>query len=402
MSFVTSERRTLVMKRPSTISKHAKAALWLPMALAVSAAAQAEIHFNGFASVGGGWIDSDKKDSTYLGYGEEPTFDPDTVFALQASADIDEKMSVTGQVVARGTDNYQAEFSWAYFSYKVQDDLTVRLGRFRTPFYLYSDYLEVGYAYHWIRPPVEAYSIPFDSVSGVDVVYQTAFGYWDNTLQFYYGGLNDEYYQNELKTDLNVETRHQTGLAWTLSRDWFTFRMAYHRANITIDQFDDAINKQLVAAGLTSAVAGAVTAPMAIDETLFEFYQVGFRIDWESYLLAAESTRFEPQDGPASRWDRWYVTAGYRISDEVMVHTTYAKAEDNAANMASRYSSPTLAAIAASALSNLADDKESMGLGVRYDFRPGAALKVEWTHVDDHRAGAADADLYAFVVDVVF
>jgi len=52
------------------------------------------------------------------------------------------------------------------------DGLSVRAGRLRLPWYQASEYLEVGYAYPWVTPPTAVYGfIPFDDLIGTDVTF---------------------------------------------------------------------------------------------------------------------------------------------------------------------------------------------------------------------------------------
>ena len=81
--------------------------------------AQAEIEFNGFASIVGGIVSTDalKDDGTpgdYNGY-EDGSFDfsQGSLFALQASSDLGNGLSVTTQILARGEDDWQPSFEWA-------------------------------------------------------------------------------------------------------------------------------------------------------------------------------------------------------------------------------------------------------------------------------------------------
>jgi hypothetical protein len=94
----------------------------LSVAVALCAAlatnyASAEVRINGFASiVGGKSLDSD---STLYGYDDDISFKNESVFALQLSADLMEKLTATAQIVARGENDFDAEFEWAYVTYEL-------------------------------------------------------------------------------------------------------------------------------------------------------------------------------------------------------------------------------------------------------------------------------------------
>ena len=65
--------------------------------------------------------------------------------------DLGEGLSVTGQIVARGVNDFDANFEWAYISYEINDNWTVQAGKKRLPLFYYSDFFDVGYAYVWMR-----------------------------------------------------------------------------------------------------------------------------------------------------------------------------------------------------------------------------------------------------------
>ena len=120
--------------------------------------ASAEVRINGFASiVGGKSLDSDQ---TLYGYDDDISFKNESVFALQLTADLQEKLSATAQIVARGENDFDADFEWAYLTYEISDELQISAGKMRAPFYRYSDFLDVGYTYRWVRPPQSVYKHP--------------------------------------------------------------------------------------------------------------------------------------------------------------------------------------------------------------------------------------------------
>ena len=107
--------------------------------------AQAEVRINGFANLIGGMTSSE--DSLY-GYSDSINFSEESLFAIQVSGDINDKMTATGQMVARGENDYDAEFEWAYITYQATDNVSITGGRLRLPLFNYSSSLDVGYSYH--------------------------------------------------------------------------------------------------------------------------------------------------------------------------------------------------------------------------------------------------------------
>lgn len=100
------------------------------------------VRINGFGNVVMGVTSSD---DTFLGYDDNPDFSNESLFALQVSSDISDKLSATAQVLGRGSEDFDVNFEWAYLSYKISDSLTLVAGRSRLPLFTYSSSLDVGY-----------------------------------------------------------------------------------------------------------------------------------------------------------------------------------------------------------------------------------------------------------------
>ena len=121
----------------------------------------ADIQISGFGSIVGGMTTS--SDEQLYGFDDNFDFKEGSLFALQASSDLENGLGVTVQLQAKGADDWDPEFKWAYVSYDVSDDFRVLAGRQRLPFYMYSDFLDVSYAYAWIEPPEGVYNVLFDT-----------------------------------------------------------------------------------------------------------------------------------------------------------------------------------------------------------------------------------------------
>lgn len=98
--------------------------------------------------------------------------------------------SATAQAVTlkNGEGNFRPQVVAANVKYRMTPALEVRLGRIAMPIYAISDYRNVGYAYTWVRPPLEVYySLPYNSLDGLSALYRTKVG--DGTFRFepFYG-----------------------------------------------------------------------------------------------------------------------------------------------------------------------------------------------------------------------
>ncbi|GAA69560.1 MULTISPECIES: porin [Pseudoalteromonas] len=365
-------------------------------AVLASSYASAEVRINGFASiVGGKSLDSD---STLYGYDDDISFKNESKFALQLSADLHEKLTATAQIIARGEDDFDATFEWAYVTYEYSDELQFSAGKMRVPFYKYSDFLDVGYAYRWVRPPKSVYGIPFSTYEGVSVVYNSQLGDWDSTLQGFYGAFDGDI--DVFGTELPAELNNLAGINWSLSYDWFSARAAYIVADTSISSEDSGLIglvSVLSDSGLTNTANDLIT-----EEDKTSFVGVGFSVDYENFLFDAEYTQFEVEDSILPEQSQYYASVGYRI-DSVIVHFTYEDNDDK--HDSSRFNTiesiPTLNSAVNGALEGLRAQSNVYTIGARYDFHPSAAFKIDFSRFEDDITDT-ETDVVAVGVDLVF
>lgn len=367
---------------------------WASLALvAASPAVYAQVQINGFLNVVGGYA-SEREHLRYTA--EELSFQPNSAFGLQVSSDVGEHTSVTGQFVTRGSSDFQVEAAWAYMTHRVSDTSAFRAGRFRTPFFLYSDHLDVGYAQHWVTPPREVYALQFDSINGVDFSHQFPIGPLDAKLQLYLGSANDDFVTEANDEELELELREQLGIVGTLNYRWLTVRASFHQvSDFTIANFTEI---QLPAplgsvAGLRAAIAtvddqhglgpGAryVLNNLQVTDAAVEFAEAAIKLEWTRFFIVGEGSLLTFDHGPLAEQRRHYLSMGTRTGD-LTFYGSYARADDAEAELAA--SLPTIAGVTeglSAALEGLTSSlmlvSETSTIGLRYDFEPGAAFKVE-------------------------
>lgn len=345
------------------------------------------IEFNGFTTVGGTRSDS-SVDSQNGNISDDVGFDQDTRIGLQVSADINAQMSVTAQLLGtnREEDNFDTYFDWGYINYSLTEDTDIRGGKIKFPTFLVSDYIEVGYAYPWIRPPVEVYdSNPITAITGVDVLYRAGLGSLDLLVQPYFGTANDEdaLVPQEVLPALgkapgsveyeDFDAKNMAGINVALSNEYGTLRAGYLQTEVSADSFN-------------------------VDDEDVTFWSVGATADWRNIIVYSEY--FDRDiDGDANLFfpnqHGWYATLGYRIK-RFLPHLTYAQVRgDNADG-----SDPT---------EGVGLEQDSITAGVRYELGTGADLKVEFQRVEpegDSRGlfmeNVDDINIFSLAVDVIF
>jgi hypothetical protein len=376
-------------------------ALAMAVALGSSHTAMAiELDFSGFISVGGGIASNDQLNLD-VDYDEDVKFNEDSILGIQTTAPINEQLSFTAQLVARGKDDFNIAAEWAFLNFELSDELYTRAGRLRAPFFAYSESIEVGYSYHWIRPPSEVYRLPFSSIDGVDVNYVTWLtDDWELTSQVYFGTYSDEVDVFGQKS--NLDLTNGTGVVISANYDWLTLRGSVHYAQVTVTND----NTQALDTALRTAGFSNVAEDLAVKDNGVMFYEAAVQADYESYLVIAEWTMLDYDRSAIPDDTGWMISLAKRIGD-FTPHITFAKEEDDGET---GFSDPIPSGVNAGLdqLKATVDALESEALqeswiaGVRWDFMPSTALKFEAQYTDRKQPENDDTMIYSVVVDVIF
>lgn len=384
----------------SLINKvHKKHGIALAVAslMLVPVAQAADVNVSGFLSVGGGMVD-DENSVSYNGYSEEDlTFDRN-LLGLQVTGQVSEKITATAQLIARSEKDYEVTAEWAYLTWQASDNGKVRAGRLRTPLYMYSDSLDVGYSYPWITAPTEVYYLPFNNVDGLDYYVTAALGSFDTSFQAYFGSFESDF-NFEDGTEGYATLRNQMGVAATLGKDWWNLRAAYHQVDLTVDIF----NPQLAGLiGLVQANIPSLVSSIAVEDDKATFAEFGINIDTGLFVAAAEHVEFDVSDSLLAKNVRDYVMVGVRLGD-FLIHVTGSKADDEVADLTSGIpvsdqTQPLINGL--NAVSQARDvDREVVSVGTRWDVASGTALKLQLDDVDD---AAGEQKVLSVALQAVF
>ena len=329
-----------------------------------------------------------------LGYpDDELTFTRDSLVGLQVSGHLAEKISATGQLVARGQEDFAAEAAWAYVTYQLSDAAQFRMGRFRTPLFLYSDFLEVGYAQHWVKPPEEVYALQFNSVDGLEFSQSMSFGRMDTRIQLYFGSAEDEFDLQKQDASFDITLREQMGAIGTAELGWLTVRASFHQVTrLTIENFSKLSLPQpwgdvgqLAATVRTldniyglGADADFVVEHLDVEDVAAEFSEFAVKMQWSHLFIVGEGTLLTFDDSPLAKQRRHLISLGTRFADTTL-YCTYARANDDPVDL--RLALPSSAQGVNQVLEGLAEslslESRTSSLGVRHDLAPGAAVKIE-------------------------
>ncbi len=358
---------------------------WLIAAIAwagASAAQAADIALDGYGTLG--VVYSDEPRADYVrnlfqedGAGRTRTWSPevDSRLGLQLSADFDERLDGVVQVVAEQghDDHYTPAVEWANLQYEATDALSLRAGRVVARNFLTSEYRKVGYAIPWVRPPQEVYRlVPITNVDGLDLTHRSHVGGATNTVRVTYGGTRVDV------PDYGVlQADHALLVSDQITQGGLTLYAAYSRAELTLDGYSQELFDAYREAGPEGE---AIAERYDMDGKRHETVMLGGRYDPGDWFLMGEWAHAKSQTFFADSRG-WYSTAGYRIG-QLTPYLTLAKIEATSATSHPGIGEPQLDGPLNEQLLGISPQQERISLGTRWDFDPGAALKLQFDYLD--------------------
>ncbi|MCJ8321399.1 MAG: OprO/OprP family phosphate-selective porin [Colwellia sp.] len=339
----------------------------------------ADIDFTGFASFNAGQVLSGTGvphydvPPTFLAdyplvsaYDEDISFKPETLFGLQVRADLMDGLSATAQIVSRGANDFETQFEWAYISYELNDNWTIQAGKKRLPLFYYSDFFDIGYAYVWMRAPADTYTWQIFNYNGINALYSSDWGDWSVSGNIYTGSEDDS--RNKLLSDFFFfeDTREIWkdifGGVFQVSKDWLEIRLTA----MTYENERYRNGEQVFWDGESSRTGN--------------FYGLAANLDFEELFILSEFNRLD-LDG---NLDTMMLTVGYRL-DSLTPFISYSDFQEKNGEDG--------------------EDHNTTSVGLRWDFHPSAAFKVQYDKVQDNSfelAVAGDSESLTVGVDLVF
>lgn len=287
----------------------------LALLAASSATAAADLSLIGFGSIvagavvkGDGYI-ADYPNMGIYGKHGNPKFGPkddgwlnqETRFGLQGTAALNDSTRATIQLTSRGTRDYQPQVEWFYATHELSDQLDVQAGKMRLPVYLYSDKMDVGFAYPWLRVPSDAYSLDSVNFSGARVNYKFNRGDASARLSLYGGtDIEDNSKLMSYLFDTEIDRKHRfSGVVADLGYDFAQLRLSYTRDKMQQTTPDPA---------------------NAFRNENFneEFFDVALQLQFGNLTLLGEWNRDRPF------YKSWYTSAVYQMNKNAF-YATYSE-----------------------------------------------------------------------------
>jgi hypothetical protein len=404
-------------------------------ALAQAAASEpAEFRVSGFGTVGISHVDGPagwayKRDITQPDSVSGTRADLDTRLGFQLNYSPVQQFELVTQVVAarRSAAALQSDsVEWAFAAWRPDADWTIRGGRVNADIFLLSDYRNVGFAYPFVRPPVEVYGLLPRSLDGFDVTrgWSTGGAQWRAKV---FGGRAITFADAASR----LELRPAYGATVTRDADGLLIRASAVRTTVaseiaTVQPLLESLS-QIAALPVPSVAAQAADLRdrSGVHGTRLTYLSLGSRYESRDWLASAEYVRVSGH--PSVNYSAGYASVGRRFgsltalatfsgvqsANPVLVSPAWGSALAPVLGPALAQQAQVLADTATTGLNTVRLSQRTWSVGARYDLDSRWALKFQWDQIRVNANGSglwagskgvdpASARIATFVVDFVF
>lgn len=335
----------------------------------------ADSQFSAFGTLG-----YSKTDSVYADYrlarnaqfsaGKHGSSVLDTRLGVHSKVTLFDTMSVVGQVLVRRNSIDEVEWStpWAYLHWQPDVQYEMLLGRFRHSLFMITDEMDIGYAWPWVRPPVELYSLVGDAsyVDGLKLRYRNTLGNYTAAIEGHFGTVHID-----RAPRIVIDNHKNYGVAVSLSDGTVTYRASLVQADVSIaaqglNGIVQQINQQFPSILHEYSVTNV--SPQ-------RYVNLGIRYEDGQWLLLSEVSRLWLRTRMLPNKWAYYLTLGRSI-EEFTPYVTVANQQMTDFSAENRLTG-NLASIIEKFEQNSVTEQFAVALGLRWDFTAGMALKMQ-------------------------
>lgn len=317
-------------------------------------------------------------------------FKTESRLGIQARYFLTDRTRITGQLMMRGIHDFKPKLEWLYVSHDLTNDLSLHVGQMRLPVYHFSDFMDVGIAYPWLRVPSDAYSLAVTNFQGAGFQYNHHFDdIWVSVKG--YGGQQDtdpnelittisQYQKSQRYNDdgnfVGVEGirrvknyRDMKGLVLEVGYEWLSVRYSFLDHQEQFLRFEEG-----------EYPSNSQSSGRWYD---IHFKDFSVKVDTEKWFAIYEWNEYD------GIYESWMTSVAYRVG-KFTPYVYYTAFEE-----------PNSRDIAPGGISAGFEDPDTgtldvkyntLAFGSRYDINPRLALKVEYTIFTDKGDSAVFID----------
>lgn len=328
------------------------------------------------------------------GYDSHEPWTVDSRLGIQAHYQFSSKMEAIVQGVLRNQAdlNFADSIESAFLGINPVPAVKLRAGRFAYDAFLMSDTRNIGYAYLWVRPPVEFYGwIPIFYIDGADAQWtiNSSRSQWKVKAQAGRHNLDikmgETIYEFET-TDLLSFTVSRLSGPLELKAGYSTFS-----SNNEVPDFRELQGGLGSIADLTSGnypgihrEALSLQREIAFEDVDISYATLGAMYDDGDWVVHAEIARSTSTSEILPHGTMGYIGVGRRIGDwtPYCIYSAI-RAENDILHPRSDWSAIGQRALqeqAVSILNSTRMHQNTASLGIRWNFHYQASLKLQWDH----------------------
>lgn len=361
-----------------------------------------DIRLSGFGTAGITRSDNDlqgfRRDLSRKGASKDKwEFGTDSLLGLQLDLRLTEHLSGAIQLVAKDRTNNSLSDSveWAYARFQASPSITLRAGRMGFDVFLLSEYRNLGFAYLWVRPPIEFYgALAFDYVDGIDMIHSTPLG--TGTLRTkILAGVTKNHFESGATgsvTEIDITPVLSANLSWE-NNHWRTqLGAAYLKIDSSLESNEQLASALQQVEFLWPGV-NDITKTLETKERHLRYISGGAAYENDTWVLQSElgyiNTDLEQFTSLASA----YFSTGYKIGSTTLFAVgAIAKNTTSQQQLSSAPPIPDLQLLQQQVQISYDLNRikqHTLSLGVRWDVRHNMALKTQWDHtwVDKYGGG---------------
>jgi hypothetical protein len=333
------------------------------------------------------------------GAGKSGSATPDSKVAVQGTYKFSPTVSATAQLITKydAEAQYVPSVEWAFAKWQITPQINVRAGRMGAPFFMVSDFRDVGYANTAIRPNLDVYGqVPVSNFEGADVTYQTNVGSASLSSTLWAGNSNAKY-ASALSSNgtaappsdvdikrvfgVNLQAEFDSGVSLRFGHAQGKLSVNSSSANTIIGLLSGAL-----AGGAGPTIQGQALAlknTLTTDNADASFTGIGVSLDRDNIVAAAEFTKRKISGGYVPDTTGWYTLVGYRFG-KFLPYVSLSKLKVDDPNAALPSVSAPLATAAGGAQAVLNTQKiaqRTASLGLRWDVSSGVAVKTQFDRI---------------------